>query len=294
VPTILSEPRKRGLAEIVERGETMLARWTFRYVIKCVGVDSDEGAKKHPQLRCTEHGRGFVENPVELGYTRLVQLLSAGAFGFRLRLFPLELLSTLIGFPLLLLLVLLSLLFVVALAFLGLFLCLGFGRRRHCRGGIGGLFFCCSWLVYTAIVVRAYGESGYVGGDYFFRRLRFGGRGKGSNVAGFVRGGVAAHWVVPPDLNGRAVSANKHALALAHASEGGKCNGVGKGTAGQPKAGGSEYLELHGAFSITLRAPGAELLSKVWLLAGPGAQEIAFAVVLLLAQGRSGDAAHPR
>jgi hypothetical protein len=33
---------------------------------------------------------------------------------------------------------------------------------------------------------------------------------------------------------------------------------------GQPKAGGSEYLELHGAFSIALRAPGAELLSKVW------------------------------
>jgi hypothetical protein len=33
---------------------------------------------------------------------------------------------------------------------------------------------------------------------------------------------------------------------------------------GQPKAGGSEYLELHGAFSIALRAPGAALLSKVW------------------------------
>jgi hypothetical protein len=35
----------------------------------------------------------------------------------------------------------------------------------------------------------------------------------------------------------------------------------GKVTAGQPTAGGSEYLELHGAFSITLRAPGAGLLS---------------------------------
>ena len=51
-------------------------------------------------------------------------------------------------------------LFVVALAFLGLFLCLGFGRGRHCRGGIGSLFFCCSWVVYGAIVVCAYGESG--------------------------------------------------------------------------------------------------------------------------------------
>jgi len=39
---------------------------------------------------------------------------------------------------------------------------------------------------------------------------------------------------------------------------------VGKVTAGQPKAGGNEYLELHGAFSITLRAPGAALLSEVW------------------------------
>jgi hypothetical protein len=71
----------------------------------------------------------------------------------------------------------------------------------------------------------------------------------------------AAHGVNPPFLNGCAVFAHKHALALAHASEGGKCNGVGKGAAGQPKVGGSEYLELHGAFSITLRAPGAELLS---------------------------------
>ena len=62
-----------------------------------------------------------------------------------------------------------------------------------------------------------------VGGDYFLGGLRLGGRGKGSDVAGFVFGGVAAHWVVPPFLNGRAVFANKHALALAHASGGGKC-----------------------------------------------------------------------
>ncbi len=34
---------------------------------------------------------------------------------------------------------------------------------------------------------------------------------------------------------------------------------------GQPQAGGSEYLELHDAFSSTLHAPGAGLLSKVWL-----------------------------
>ena len=34
--------------------------------------------------------------------------------------------------------------------------------------------------------------------------------------------------MVPPFLNGRAVFAHKHALALAHASEGGKRNGGGK------------------------------------------------------------------
>jgi len=70
--------------------------------------------------------------------------------------------------------------------------------------------------------------------------------------------------VIPPFLNGLAVFADKHALALAHASEGGKCRVWEKWPTGQPRAGGSEYLELHGAFSITLRAPGAALLSKVW------------------------------
>lgn len=62
-----------------------------------------------------------------------------------------------------------------------------------------------------------------IGGDYFLGGLRLGGRGKGSDVAGFVHGGVVAHGVVPPFLNGGAVFANKHALALAHASGGGKC-----------------------------------------------------------------------
>jgi hypothetical protein len=40
------------------------------------------------------------------------------------------------------------------------------------------------------------------------------------------------------------------------------------------------YLELHGAFSIALRAPGAALLSRFGFLAGRGAQEISLAVVL--------------
>jgi len=45
-----------------------------------------------------------------------------------------------------------------------------------------------------------------------------------------------------------------------------------KWPSGQPKAGGSEYLELHGAFSIALRAPGAALLSRFGFLAGREAQ----------------------
>jgi hypothetical protein len=67
---------------------------------------------------------------------------------------------------------------------------------------------------------------------------------------------------------------------MAHAIKGGKCKVWEKWPSGQPKAGGSEYLELHGAFSIALRAPGAALLSKFGFLAGRGAREIALAVVL--------------
>jgi hypothetical protein len=80
--------------------------------------------------------------------------------------------------------------------------------------------------------------------------------------------------VNPPFLNSLAVFAHKHALALAHASEGGKCRVWEKWPTGQPQAGGSEYLELHGAFSIALRAPGAELLSRFGFLAGRGALEM--------------------
>jgi len=47
------------------------------------------------------------------------------------------------------------------------------------------------------------------------------------------------------------------AVDQAHACGGGKCIAVGKvARTGQPKAGGSEYLKLHEAFSIGLRAPG--------------------------------------
>ena len=86
--------------------------------------------------------------------------------------------------------------------------------------------------------------------------------------------------MVPPFLNGCAVFVPKHALAMAHAIEGGKCKVWEKWPSGQPQAGGSEYLELHGAFSIALRAPGAALLSRLGFLAGRGAREIALIVVL--------------
>src|SRR5476649_2255698 len=68
---------------------------------------------------------------------------------------------------------------------------------------------------------------------------------------------------------------------MAHAIEGGKCKVWEKWPSGQPQAGGSEYLELHGAFSIALRAPGAALLSRLGFLAGRGARGIALAGVLV-------------
>ena len=68
---------------------------------------------------------------------------------------------------------------------------------------------------------------------------------------------------------------------MAHAIEGGKCKVWEKWPSGQPEAGGSEYLELHGAFSIALRAPGAALLSRFGFLAGRGAREIALAFALV-------------
>jgi hypothetical protein len=77
-----------------------------------------------------------------------------------LLLLALELLSAFFGSPLLFLLVLLPLFFADALAFLGLFLCLGFGRACHRRGRIGGLFCSCPWVMYRAIISRAYGDSG--------------------------------------------------------------------------------------------------------------------------------------
>jgi hypothetical protein len=77
----------------------------------------------------------------------------------------------------------------------------------------------------------------------------------------------------PPFLNGLAVFAHKHALALAHASEGGKCRLWEKCPTGQPQAGGSECLELHGAFSITLRARGSAPQQGLVFLAGRGAHE---------------------
>src|ERR1700692_4074894 len=93
--------------------------------------------------------------------------------------------------------------------------------------------------------------------------------------------------MVPPFLNGLAVFAHKHALALAHASEGGKCRVWEKWPTGQPQAGGSEYLELHGAFSITLRAPGAALLSKVWFhCRARSARDCVCCCFLLLAERR--------
>jgi hypothetical protein len=57
-------------------------------------------------------------------------------------------------------------------------------ESTHC-GEVGGEPFAVSCL-------KLLDEEPYVGGDDFFARLRLGCGGKGSNVAGFVRGGDAA------------------------------------------------------------------------------------------------------
>ena len=88
-------------------------------------------------------------------------------------------------------------------------------KSAHC-GEVGSESFAVSCL-------KLLDEELDVGGDYFFGGLRLGGRGKGSDVAWFRSWWRCCSWVVPPVLNGRAVFANKHALALAHASRGGKC-----------------------------------------------------------------------
>jgi hypothetical protein len=101
------------------------------------------------------------------------------------------------------------------------------------------------------------------------------------NGLGVSGGVVCVLRMVPPFLNGCAVSVPRHALAMAHAIKGGKCTVWEKWPSGQPQAGGSEYLELHGAFSIALRAPGAALLSRFGFLAGRGARDIAFVFVVV-------------
>ena len=101
------------------------------------------------------------------------------------------------------------------------------------------------------------------------------------NGLGVSGGVVCVVRIVPPFLNGCAVSVPRHALAMAHAIKGGKCKVWEKWPSGQPEAGGSEYLELHGAFSIALRAPGAALLRRLGFLAGRGAREIALAFALV-------------
>jgi hypothetical protein len=108
------------------------------------------------------------------------------------------------------------------------------------------------------------------------------------NGLGVSGGVVCVVRMVPPFLNGCAVFVPKHALAMAHAIEGGKCKVWEKWPSGQPQAGGSEYLELHGAFSIALRAPGAALLRRLGFLAGRGAREIAFVFVVAFQPIRDG------
>ena len=104
------------------------------------------------------------------------------------------------------------------------------------RGEVGGESFGVSCL-------KLLDEELYVGGDDFFARsaawrLRAGKRGCWLVVVALVCGGMDAHGVVSPFLNGCAVFVHKHALALAHASRGGKCKGRGISHPERPVEGG--------------------------------------------------------
>jgi hypothetical protein len=107
-----------------------------------------------------EGGRGVLDDALECGGTRFLQLFLAGAFGLVFLLSPLFFLPALLGSALLLFLVLFPLLFVVALTLLGLCFRFSFGRGCDGRGGMGGLCCRCLWIVYRAVVVRAYSGGG--------------------------------------------------------------------------------------------------------------------------------------
>jgi len=79
-----------------------------------------------------------------------------------------------------------------------------------------------------------------------------------------------------PPFEWLAVFAHKHALA--HASEG----LWEKWPTGQPQAGGSEYLDLHGAFPSPCALQEQRSSARCGFLAGRGAPEIGFQFVLYL------------
>jgi hypothetical protein len=110
---------------------------------------------------------------------------------------------------------------------------------------------------------------------------------------------AAADWVafvdffmvLSPFLNGCAVFANKHALAMAHAIEGGKRNGEGNRPPGTEwKASESEGLHKRSAedWGDSLRAPGAALLSRFVFHAWRGAQEMLLGSALRAGTGPPG------
>ncbi len=155
-------------------------------------------------------------------------------------------------------------------------------EASHCRE-IGGETFAASCF-------QLLDEKLNVGGDDFFGGLGFGCDWKGSDVA--VAEVDAAHGVIPPFLNGCAVAvSHRHALALAHASRGGKCKRRGSpplqrsdsGTERAERSGGlhKRSAEDRGASCI---APGTESLRRSGYLALREAQEL----IAFLHWGRRG------
>src|SRR6202042_1923188 len=99
--------------------------------------------------------------------------------------------------------------------------------------------------------------------------------------------GMLLMGMVPPFLNGLAVFAHKHALALAHASRGGKCKRWGapplersdSGVEGAERSGGLHKRSAED-WGASCRAPRTESLRRLGYLALRDAQKNALASFL--------------
>ena len=131
----------------------------FRHVLgEVVWVKVDEGAKKHPQLRCGEREGGVRKDALEGGDAGLALFLAAGLLGFVLLLLPLELGFALLLFAFLFGLVLGHALLMPGLTLRRLFLGFLFGRGGDGGRRVGGALCRDVGVMHRAIGIRANGD----------------------------------------------------------------------------------------------------------------------------------------